>query len=111
MMNIAKMMTQAKAMQGKMKELQEQMAEIEVVGEGGAGAVRITTTCKGECRYVEISPELCVPEKRENLEDFIKTAMNDAKIQADQKLADSTNALMREMGLPAGALDGGALPF
>lgn len=110
MMNIQKMMQQAKAMQDKMQSLQEDLAKQEVTGESGGGLVRVTITCKGECRAISIDPSLLVAEEKEVTEDLVKAALNNAKGKADSRLAEETQKMMADLGLPPGAL-GGGLPF
>ena len=102
-MNIAKMMQQAKVMQEKMQEMQEKLGEIEVQGTAGGGMVTVTSTCKGEVRDLQIASDLIDPNDKEVLEDLIKAALNDAKAKADQTMAEETQKMMEEMGLPAGA--------
>ena len=43
-----------------------------------------------------------VADEREMLEDLIKAAMNDARMKADQKMADETKGAMGSLGLPPG---------
>lgn len=111
MMNIQKMMQQAKAMQDKMQTMQEELAGQEVTGESGGGLVKLTMTCKGECRSLSIDPSLLAPEEKEVTEDLIKAALNNAKGKADARLAEETQKMMADLGLPPGALGGGGLPF
>ena len=106
-MNIAKMMQQAKEMQGKMEEMQAKMGDVEVQGESGGGLVKVTMTCKGELRSLDIDPSILVASEKEIVEDLIKAAINDAKAKADEKMADETSSMMGDMGLPAGM----KLPF
>jgi DNA-binding YbaB/EbfC family protein len=101
-MNIAKMMQQAKVMQDKMQEMQEKLGGVEVQGASGGGMVKVTMTCKGEVRGIDIDPSLIVADEKEVLEDLIKAALNDAKTKADQKMADETQKMMGDMGLPEG---------
>jgi DNA-binding YbaB/EbfC family protein len=110
-MNIAKMMQQAKAMQEKMQAMQEKMEGLTVEGVSGGSLVKVVTTCKGVCVSISIDPSLMKPEEKEILEDLIKAALNDAKGKADQKVAEDTQKMMADMGLPPGALGGGGLPF
>jgi len=100
-MNIAKMMQQAKVMQDKMQEMQEELGQIEVHGEAGGGLVKVTMTCKGELRGLDIDPSILVASEKEIVEDLIKAAIHDAKAKADQK------KMMGDMGLPEGV----QLPF
>ena len=46
--DMAKMMKAAQDVQGKMAELQDQLAHIVVMGESGAGLVKARATAKGE---------------------------------------------------------------
>ncbi len=102
-MNIQEMMQQAKVMQNKMQEMQEKLGEVEVEGVSGGGLVKATISCKGETRGVSIDDSLMDLNEKEVLEDLIKAALNDAKSQADQKLAEETQKMMSDLGLPAGA--------
>ena len=106
-MNIAKMMQQAKVMQDKMAEMQEKLGEMEVEGTAGGGLVKVTMTCKGEVRSLNLDESILVPSEKEVIEDLIKAAMNDGKSKADAKMAEETQAMMGDMGLPAGT----QLPF
>ncbi|MEM6812042.1 MAG: YbaB/EbfC family nucleoid-associated protein [Pseudomonadota bacterium] len=106
-MNIAKMMQQAKQMQDKMQEMQERLGDIEVQGTAGGGMVTVTMTCKGETRKIDIDPSLIDPSEKEVLEDLVKAALNDAKSKADQTMADETQKMMSDLGLP----DGTQLPI
>ena len=110
-MNIAKMMKQAKEMQTKMQDLQEKLGDIEVSGEAGAGMVQVTVTGKGELKSLKIDPKAVDTDDLEMLEDLIVAAFNDGKSRADEKMQEESERLMAEMGLPAGMLGGGGLPF
>jgi DNA-binding YbaB/EbfC family protein len=106
-MNIAQMMKQAQVMQQRMQEMQDRLAETEVDGAAGGGAVSVVMTCKGEVRKVTISPEVINPADRETLEDLVMAAMNMARQRGDQRLADETRDMMAELGMPANV----KLPF
>ena len=109
-MNIMKMMSQAKAMQEKMQLMQEKMGGVTVEGVSGGGLVKIVLTCKGQCQSVVLDPSVVVANDKEVLEDLLKAAINDAKAKGDARMAEETQKMMAELGLPAGALPGG-LPF
>jgi DNA-binding YbaB/EbfC family protein len=106
-MNIAKMMQQAKAMQDKMESMQAQMANVVVDGVAGGGMVKISMTCKGQCQAVVIDASLLKAEEKEIAEDLIKAAINDANAKKDAKMAEETQKMMSDLGLPAGV----KLPF
>lgn len=106
-MNIQKMMQQAKDMQTKMAEMQEKLGDIIVEGSAAGGLVTVSMTCKGEMKSINIDPSILNPDEKEIAEDLIKAALNDAKSKADQTMADETQKMMGDMGLPAGM----QLPF
>ena len=109
-MNIAKMMQQAKAMQDKMQTMQEKMGNEAVDGASGGGLVKVTMACKGQCQSITLDPSVVVASDKEVLEDLLKAAINDAKSKADAKMADETQKMMSDLGLPPGMM-GGGLPF
>ncbi len=100
-MNIQDMMQKAQKMQSRMQEMQIKLGQIEVLGTSGGGLVTLTATCKGEVKKINIDPSLLKPEEKEVLEDLVVAAYNDAKSRADGKLAEETQRMMSDLGLPA----------
>ena len=94
-------MKQAQQMQERMQKNQEELANIEVVGEAGAGMVKVTMTCNHAVRRVDIDQSLMADEK-EMIEDLVAAATNDAvrRVQetTKEKMADVTGG----MPLPPG---------
>jgi hypothetical protein len=101
-MDIAKMMQQAKVMQDKMQEMQERLADVEVEGSAGGGMVKVIVTCRGECKSITIDPSLMKPEEKEMVEDLTKAALNDARSKGDRMMAEETQKMMQDLGLPPG---------
>ena len=56
MANFGNMMKQAEALQRNMQKAQEEIAQLEVTGESGAGMVKVTMTGKHEVKRVQIEP-------------------------------------------------------
>ena len=81
--DIGNLMKQAQAMQEKMAEVHEVLASREVVGESGAGMVKITMSGRHEVRLTQIDAAL-LSEDTDIVEDLITTAINDAvrKVEA-----------------------------
>ena len=82
--------------------MQEEIAQLEVTGESGAGLVKITINGAHNCRRIEIDPSLMEDDK-EMLEDLIAAAFNDAvrraeELQKRKKMASVTAG----MPLPPG---------
>ena len=79
MLNIQGIMKQAQAMQKKMEDMQERLAQQEVTGVSGGGMVKVTMSGKFEMKKVEIDKSLIVADEADILEDLIVAASNDAK--------------------------------
>jgi nucleoid-associated protein EbfC len=99
-MNFMKIMQQAQTMQKKMAELQERAGQYLVTGTAGGGMVEVTMTCKGQVQNVVIKPEVMDPSDPSMTEDLVKAAVNDARVRADETLAEETRKMMRDLGLP-----------
>ncbi len=98
---LAGLMQQAQKMQDNMKRLQEELAQIEVEGQSGAGMVKITMTCKKQVRRVSIDPSL-VGDDRDMLEDLVAAAFNDAVRRAEETEQQKMASVTSGMPLPPG---------
>jgi len=103
---IGQLMKQAQEMQANMKKAQEEMASITVIGESGAGAVRVTMTCQHQVRAVDIDDTM-VGDDKEMLEDLIAAAFNDAIRRVESTVQEKYSGMASGMGLPPGL----KLPF
>ncbi|MDT0617287.1 YbaB/EbfC family nucleoid-associated protein [Salinisphaera sp. P385] len=99
--SIGKLMQQAQEMQGKVQEAQEELANMEVTGEAGAGLVKIVMTGKHEVRSVHIDDSV-FEEDRELLEDLLTAAMNDAVQKVSTTTQERMSDLAGGMNLPPG---------
>jgi DNA-binding YbaB/EbfC family protein len=79
---LAGLMKQAQAMQDNMKKAQDELGNIEVTGESGAGLVKVTMTCKHDVKRVTIDPSL-LAEDKDMLEDLVAAAFNAAVRKAE----------------------------
>ena len=95
------LMKQAQKMQGEMERVQQEIAATEIVGEAGAGMVKITMTGRHDVRRVEIDPTL-MSEEKTMLEDLIAAAVNDASRKVEAMSAEKLSGMTAGMGLPAG---------
>nr|WP_285292493.1 YbaB/EbfC family nucleoid-associated protein [Aureimonas altamirensis] len=101
------MMKQAKAMQEKMQDLQQELAEVEATGQSGGGLVSVTLKGQGELTALAIDPSLVNPDEKDMLEDLIVAAHADARRKLDQQIQEKTQSLTAGLQLPAGL----KLPF
>ena len=99
--DMAKMMKAAQEMQQKMAALQEEMHQVTVTGESGAGLVKATCTAKGELKALDIDPSIFNGDDKEVVEDLILAAIKDAQAKASARAQDEMNKLTEGLGLPA----------
>lgn len=97
---LGNLMQQAQKLQEKMKDAQQEMQQLEAVGESGAGMVQVTMTGTHEVKRIQIDDQLL--DDREMLEDLITAAVNDA-VQRIQKVSkEKMSAAAGGMPLPPG---------
>ena len=95
------MMKQAMALQANMKKAQDEIANMEVIGESGGGMVKVNMSGKHEVKRVQIEPQV-VSEDREMLEDLIAAAINDAVNKVDSQSQARLSSVMSGLNLPPG---------
>lgn len=98
---LGNIMQQAQKMQEDVKKAQEEIAALEVVGESGAGLVKILMTGKREVRKVTIDDSL-VGDDRDMLEDLVASAINDAVRKVGKLKKEKMAAITAGMPLPPG---------
>ena len=99
--NIGQLMKQAQMMQQNMQRMQEELANLEVEGQSGAGLVKIVMTCKHDVKRVVIDPSL-VGDDKEMLEDLVAAAFNDAARRVETAVAEKMGGMTAGLGLPPG---------
>ncbi len=103
---LAGLMKQAQQMQDNMRKMQEQLAQIEVEGQAGAGMVKVVMTCRHDVKRVTIDPSV-IGDDREMLEDLIAAAVNDAVRKAEATSQEKMAGVTAGLPLPPGM----KLPF
>lgn len=103
---LGNLMKQAQEMQGNMEKAQQELANMEVQGESGAGMVKVTMNGRHDVRRVEVDPSL-MGEDKEMLEDLVAAAVNDAVRKVDAMSKEKMSGFTAGMNLPPGM----KLPF
>ncbi len=103
MKDLGGLMKQAQAMQQKLAEAQERLAQLTIEGTSGGGMVKVVLKGSGELAAVELDESLLVPGEGEVISDLVVAAHADAKRKLDAEQAQ----LMRDA---AGPLAGMGLP-
>jgi len=101
-MDLMKMMQQAKDIQARMQQMQDDLAGLEVEGQSGAGLVKVKLNGKFEARGIKIDPSLMKPEEAEILEDLIMAAFQDAKGKAEAAVQAKMQEITGGLSLPPG---------
>jgi DNA-binding YbaB/EbfC family protein len=95
------MMKQAQQMQEKMKRAQDELAQLEVIGQSGAGMVKVTMTCNHNVKRVDVENSLMQDDK-EMLEDLVAAAINDAVRRVQETTQEKMSSVTGGMNLPPG---------
>lgn len=104
--NMQNLMKQAQAVQARMEKVQEEIAAHEVIGEAGAGLIKVTMTGGHEVKRVEIDDSVFGDDK-EMCEDLIAAACNDAHRRAEEYAREAMGKVTSGIPLPPGM----KLPF
>jgi len=99
--DMAGMMKKAQQMQTDMAALQDELHNVMVIGESGAGLVKATASAKGELKALDIDPSIFNGDDKEVVEDLILAAIKDAQGKASDKAQEEMAKLTEGLGLPA----------
>ena len=101
MTDFTNLISQAKKMQEKMKETQENLKKIEVEGASGGNTVKAVLNGDGELKKIFLG-EALLKESKEIIEDLIVAAHNDAKLKLKKKTSEEIAKVTGGMDLPPG---------
>ena len=99
MNDFSKILDKAKELETKMKESQEKIKKIEVVGISGADAVKVTLNGEGEMVKIELSDKI-LKEETGIIEDLILAAHSNAKSQIKSKTSEEISKAAGGFGIP-----------
>ena len=87
MNDFSKILEKAKEVEAKMKESQEKIKQIEVIGVSGGDAVKLTLNGEGEMINLDLSNEV-MKEDKGIIVDLIRAAHSNAKSQLKSKTSE-----------------------
>ena len=99
MTNFSDMLSKAKAMQEKMKEVQDQIKKIEVEVEAGGNLVKVILSGDYELKSITISDQ-AKKESQEIINDLIIAAYNNAKENLKKKSTEELSKVTGGLNLP-----------
>jgi len=89
----------AQEVQQGAKRLQEELEQMEIVGESGGGLVKVIISGNQEPKRVEISPN-ALNEGSDVLSDLVTAAMKDAYLKSTQTMRERMEELTGGLELP-----------
>tara|TARA_B100001540_G_C15255001_1_gene394431 strand:- start:16 stop:333 length:318 start_codon:yes stop_codon:yes gene_type:complete len=99
MTDFSKILEKAKEVEAKMKESQEKIKRIEVIGVSGGDAVKVTLNGEGEMINLHLSDEI-IKEQKSIIVDLIIAAHSNAKNQLKSKTTDEISKATGDFGIP-----------
>ena len=99
MTDFSKILDKAKELEAKMKESQEKIKQIEVVGISGGDAIKVTLNGDGEMTNIELGDEI-LKEEKGIIQDLITAAHNNAKSQLKSKTSEEISKATGGFGIP-----------
>ena len=99
MTDFKKILDKAKELESKMKESQEKIKYIQVVGTSGSNSVKVTLNGENEMIKVDLSDEI-LRENKIIIEDLIVAAHNNAKSELKSKTSEEISKSTSGFGIP-----------
>ena len=99
MTDFKKILDKAKEVEAKMRESQEKIKNIQVVGVSGSNSVKVILDGDGDMQKIEISNEI-LKEEKSIVEDLIVAAHNNAKSQLKTKTSEEISKATGGLGIP-----------
>jgi DNA-binding YbaB/EbfC family protein len=100
MKNLGNIMNQAKMMQARLAQIQEEMAKKTVEASSGGGMVTVIVNGRQEILSVKIEPEVVNPDDVEMLQDLVQAAANDALRKAQEMMAQEMAKVTGGLKIP-----------
>jgi DNA-binding YbaB/EbfC family protein len=100
MKNLGNLMNQAKMMQNRLAQIQEEMAQKTVEASSGGGMVTVVANGRQEILSVKIEPEVVNPEDIDMLQDLVQAAVNDALHKAQEMVSQEMAKVTGGLKIP-----------
>ncbi len=94
------MMKQARQMQARLAQMQQELAEARTEASAGGGVIRAVVIGGNRVESINISPEVVDPDDVELLEDLVTAAVNEALETAHANAASKMGAITGGLNIP-----------
>ena len=101
MTDLNELMKHAKEMQEQFQKAQEELANLIVIGESGAGLVRVEMNGCHDVVKLKLNDSL-MSEEKEVIEDLLAAAVNDAVRKLEDKKKESLGGMAGNFSMPEG---------
>jgi len=98
--DLSKLMQQAKEMQEKMQQAQDELAKLVVTGESGGGLVKVEMLGRHDVKAVSLDDSVIDLSEKEMLQDLIAAAVNDAVRKVEKETKSRMSSMAGELNLP-----------
>ena len=98
--NMQQMMKQAKMMQKKMLEIQEELKKMEFEATAGGGAVKAKVNGDQEILELKLNTDMIDADDLDMVEDMVMVAVNDALKQSKDEAKNKMAGLTGGMNIP-----------
>ena len=103
-LSLSNLMKEAEKMQKRMQDAQKQLTDLSVIGESGAGMVKVEMNGRHDVRRVTIHPSL-LEEGHEILGELIAAAVNDAVRKIEKESQKKIGELTAGLSIPDAFID------
>ena len=100
MQNFGNIMKQAKKMQERMGQLQQELEMKTVEAQAGGGMVKVVVNGKFEVISLKIEKDVVNPEDIEMLQDLVAAAVNEGIRKAQEMASEEMAKITGGMGIP-----------
>ena len=97
--NLDSLMKEAQKMQEKMQSAQQELVDLVVTGEAGAGLVKVDMNGRHNVIKVNLADSL-MEEDKEMIEDLVAAAVNDAVAKIEEESRSKISKLTEGLQLP-----------
>jgi len=100
MADLSQLLQLGQQMQGKLTQMQTELAQHTVTGSAGGGMVKVTADGKGEVRSIQIDPSVASDGDVEMLEDLVLAAVSEAQRKARELYRQELSKVTGGLPLP-----------
>jgi nucleoid-associated protein EbfC len=100
MADLSQLFQLGQQVQGRLQQIQTELAERSVTGSAGGGMVKVVADGRGQVREISIDPSVAQGADIEMLEDLVLAAVADAQRKAEDLYRDELGKVTGGLKLP-----------